>query len=58
MQAAEYCMKGGDFKEYGIMYEDYEEFIDLELYCGNHSDEFAEEADDDDENFLKRTRTI
>lgn len=55
-QAAEYCMKQGKYKEFGIMYEDYEEFCVLELYCGNHSDEFAEEADDD-EFVLKRARS-
>ncbi len=38
-------MKGGDFKEFGELYVGCEEFIDMLLFDGNHSDEFAEEED-------------
>ena len=46
LQASEYCKKEGRFKEFGEMYEEYEEFQVMCLFDGNHSDEFAEEEDD------------
>lgn len=44
-QAADYCRKEGNWKEFGELYVDYEEFMDYCLFEGNHSDEFAEEED-------------
>lgn len=45
-QAADYCMKEGKYKEFGELYVEYQdEFLHMELYAGNHSDEFAEEED-------------
>lgn len=54
-QAADYCMKEGNFKQFGQMYDGCEEFIDYCLFEGNHSDEFADEVDDDQ--VLKRVRS-
>lgn len=44
-QAADYCMKEGNFKEFGELYVEYPDFLNMELYDGYHSDEFAEEEE-------------
>lgn len=45
LQAAEYCKKEGRYKEFGELYEDYEEFQVMCLFDGYHSEEFAEEEE-------------
>lgn len=58
-QAAEYCMKDGNFKEFGELYVEYPEFATNELWCGYHSDEFAEEEEATPPTPpLKRTKSI
>ena len=49
-------MKDGNFKEFGELYVEYPEFLNLELYDGCHSDEFAEEEEDTTP--LKRLKSV
>lgn len=47
LQASEYCKKEGRFKEFGELYEEFDEFLVMCLFDGNHSDEFAEEEEEE-----------